>query len=790
MNTTKHKLNKRCFTPIALLLLSILVLSGCKAKYPLVTKSTDFITVNGTQFIKHNKPYHYVGTNYWYGALLGMKKQGDRERLIKELDFLKANGVDNLRILVGAEGGDQDYTVRTALQTEQGMYNDAVFEGLDYLLYEMKKRDMLAVLYLTNNWEWSGGFSKYLQWNGYGEVPNPNFPEHTWPEFMKWTAQFYTCEPCKKALLDHIKVVMSRTNTYTKQKYTEDPTIMSWQVANEPKLFDKGVEVSDFKSWIDDVINLMNQLAPKQLISTGSEGLNSSKWNMDIFKKTHSNPNIDYLTFHMWAKNWGWYKKEDEERSFSLVKKNAKNYIERHIAIAEKMDKPIIMEEFGFPRAKESVFKESSTKLRDKYYQYIFEELQKSIALKKPFVGLNFWTFGGYAKTNPDHPKWETGDDYTGDPPMEPQGLNSIFPEDTSTWELISKTNTHLNEYKLEVENKLFVTQGRVNKVDVNTIELIGAASLLKFAFTGDACSVDIKSIKGDHNFIAIEVDGQYWKRIRANQGGYKTINIEVPKDKIQHTVVIYKATEAANGNVLVSNINVKKRLSIDVNPYRKRIEFLGNSITSGFGNDFSEIPCGQGEWYDQHNAYWSYAPITARALDANFLLSSISGNGIYRNWNSEPEEETSFIPKYNNLYLNTNDTTPFNDDFQPHVLTICLGTNDLSDGDGKKPRTPFNKSLFIEKYISLLNTIYNKYPNTQVILLNSPMVHGEKNDILVSTLKTIKQKFADLETPKKIKVFEFKNMTPNGCGYHPSIDDDKEMAKQLIPFLKQLLDN
>ena len=52
------------------------------------------------------KPYYFVGTNYWYGGLLGLEKDKRRgvERLKRELDFLKANGVKNLRLMAGAEG--------------------------------------------------------------------------------------------------------------------------------------------------------------------------------------------------------------------------------------------------------------------------------------------------------------------------------------------------------------------------------------------------------------------------------------------------------------------------------------------------------------------------------------------------------------------------------------------------------------------------------------------------------------------------------------------------------------
>lgn len=416
-----------------------------------VSCKTSFVTVEGNQFVRNNKTYGYVGTNYWYGALLGMKS-GDRDRLKKELDFMKSKGIDNLRILVGAEGGDQDYTVRTALQPKQGEYNEDVFDGLDYLLNEMKKRKMVAVLYLGNNWEWSGGFAKYLEWNGYGEVPNPNIKDYTWPDYMKHTPKFFTCDPCKESFLNHIKKVIGRTNPYSNIKYTEDKTIMAWQVANEPRVFDENMSVDDFTNWLNPVINLINELDPNHLISTGSEGLNSSRLDMNIFEKSHANPNIDYLTMHMWAKNWGWYDPEDEEGSFSTVKQNANDYLAKHISTAEKMNKPIVLEEFGFPREKESISKTSSTSKRDTYYQIVFEKLEESFANKKPFVGINFWAFGGFAKNNPNHPKWEIGDDFTGDPPQEPQGLNSVFATDTTTINIIKKTNEDLDKLQKKIK--------------------------------------------------------------------------------------------------------------------------------------------------------------------------------------------------------------------------------------------------------------------------------------------------------------------------------------------------
>ena len=403
------------------------------------------ITVKGTEFYKGDKPYRYIGTNYWYGSLLGAKEGGNRERLAEELDIMKANGIDNLRIMVGAESGQQDYTVTPALQPEQGKYDDNLLDGLDYLLNEMRKRDMHAVLYLTNNWEWSGGMAQYLEWNGKGKLPNPNIAPNTWPQFMEYTKQFHSCEPCIEAFNNHIKFILGRSNTYNDVKYTEDNTIMAWQVANEPRVFTADNE-EKFTKWLNDVVSLIDSLDSYHLISTGSEGKAGSADDIAIFERTHNNPKIDYLTMHTWPKNWGWYDHANAEATLPIAIDNALEYINNHIALATKMDRPIVLEEFGLPRTGESLDRQSSTKERDTFYKAIFDRLEQSATHKEAFAAVNFWGFAGIGKNDPNDGKWDKGEDYTTDPPQEPQGLNSVFASDTSTLSMIKEYNQKLNQ--------------------------------------------------------------------------------------------------------------------------------------------------------------------------------------------------------------------------------------------------------------------------------------------------------------------------------------------------------
>lgn len=403
-----------------------------------------FISVKDNQFIKDGKSYNFIGTNYWYGAMIGAKN-GDRTRLLKELDELKAHGITNLRILVGAEGGDQDFTVTPALQTEKGKYNQELLDGLDFVLAEMGKRDLNAILYLNNNWEWSGGMAKYLEWNGYGKVPNPNIAPNTWPQFMNFTSKFHSCEPCKEDFKKHMQFIIGRTNSYTKKKYTEDKAIMAWEVANEPRVFTKENEVA-FTKWLNETVDEINRLDKNHLITTGSEGKAGSNDDLATFERTHTNKNIDYLTMHIWPKNWSWYKMEDEKGSTPIAIEKTIAYIDEHIEVAKSLQKPIILEEFGFPRSQESLDRNASVEFRNQFYKAVFERLEKAIKDNEPFVALNFWGYAGLAKNNPKDGKWKVGVDFTTDPPQEPQGLNSVFSEEISTMNLIKEYNLKIQK--------------------------------------------------------------------------------------------------------------------------------------------------------------------------------------------------------------------------------------------------------------------------------------------------------------------------------------------------------
>lgn len=420
---------------------ALLMAAACTPRH--TEPQREYVYIKNGQFIRHGRPYYYVGANFWYGAILASEGTGgNRVRLTHELDSLKAIGVDNLRILVGSDGRRGVPTkVEPTLQISPGVYNDTILAGLDYLLSEMGKRDMLAVLYLNNSWEWSGGYSQYLEWAGYGKAPVPKID--SWPAYMDYVKQFVKADSAKHLFARYVEDIVTRTNRYTHRKYTDDPTIMSWQIGNEPRAFSTENKPA-FAQWIKEVAVQIKSLDANHLVSTGNEGEQGCEQDISLFEQIHAYPEVDYLTIHIWPYNWGWAKKDSLQENLPQAIANTGDYITRHLEVAKKYTKPLVIEEFGYPRDGFGFKKEIPTRARDAFYGYVFDRIRQEAQVNAFLAGCNFWAWGGSARLSDQHIFWEYGDDYTGDPAQEEQGLNSVFATDISTASLIRDTNRQL----------------------------------------------------------------------------------------------------------------------------------------------------------------------------------------------------------------------------------------------------------------------------------------------------------------------------------------------------------
>lgn len=336
---------------------------------------------------------------------------------------------------------------------------------------------------------------------------------------------------------------------------------------------------------------------------------------------------------------------------------------------------------------------------------------------------------------------------------------------------------------------KTFLYQGRLEKLQNDQVVLIGTASSVSFNFTGNECSITLQSVDAyeHHNYAAIVLDGKYIGKLRIEKGAAQQFPIKITSNQKIHHLEVYKNTEAHSGGVLF--VGTTAKLTTISLKKKKKIEFIGDSITCGAASDDSDMPCDQGEYLDHHNGYYAYGPTLSRAIEVNYLTSSVSGYGMYRNWNDENKDEPNLPQVYENLYLTKDTSKPKYDfAFQPDIISIALGTNDFSGGDGKKERLPFNAEKYVSNYISFIKMLYVHNPNAQIVITNSPMVGGEKGVVFEDCLNKVKNAFANDKAHKPIQIFKFNAMTPKGCMWHPSVADHKIMADEYGPFLKKLL--
>lgn len=404
--------------------------------------ASNFITTDGNRLIRNGAPYFYVGTNFWYGPILGSKGQGgNRDRLAYELDSLKSMGVDNLRILVGAERGSKfANSVRPVLQATPGVLNDTLLDGLDYLLAEMSKRQMVAVLYLTNSWDWSGGYGFYLRETGHGDSPSAEGAEG-YDAYCRYAAKMNSDVKAQELFFKYVKAVIPRTNKYTGKKYTEDPTIMAWQIANEPRPFAVD-QFDNMVKFLSRTTRLIKSLDKNHLVSLGSEGIVGCENNEQVCERIVMDKNVDYMTVHIWPKNWNWTSNDRLTEALPNVYLKAKDYINRNTRIASKANKPVVIEEFGYPRDHAFYSAGTTVSARDNFYNFIFQQLINSKENGGNIVGCNFWGWGGKGRFSGK--RWKAGDDFLCDPPHEPQGWYSVYDSDTTTTKLIKETAKQL----------------------------------------------------------------------------------------------------------------------------------------------------------------------------------------------------------------------------------------------------------------------------------------------------------------------------------------------------------
>lgn len=431
---------------VCLILISSSFFSSCINKDKQGSVPLGFVRTNGTQFEIDGKPYYYLGANFWAGMNLGsVAESGNRELLIRELDRMKHLGITNLRIMALTEGPDTEPYRIVPSNNDRGVLKEEYLIGLDFLLTEMAKRKMYAVVCFSNFWPWSGGFAQYLKWNNViDSIHYPMNPSkgQMWDFYQQETAKFYSSKNAMDMYIKAIDQIIKRRNTISGIPYTDETAIMAWELCNEPR----GVNnVKNYLKWIDSTARHIKELDKNHMVTVGSEGITGAPEVSGVpFDSTHASKYIDYTCAHIWIQNWSWYDPKRHNETFPEAKQKALDYLKYHVEVAKKMNKPFVLEEFGIMKDNGSYDFRASNVNRDNYFDIMFGEVYK-YAQERKAAGVAFWAWGGEGRAREVGCWWKPGDDFLGDPPHEEQGWYSVYDTDSTTHSVIKKYTALFN---------------------------------------------------------------------------------------------------------------------------------------------------------------------------------------------------------------------------------------------------------------------------------------------------------------------------------------------------------
>ncbi|KAG9456890.1 hypothetical protein H6P81_001398 [Aristolochia fimbriata] len=350
---------------MATLVVLVLLLAGvaCEASRVSVPhkhgrSGAGFIRTRHSEFVLHGSPFFFNGFNsYWM-----MRVAADPTQRNKVSDVFReaaAAGLTVCRTWAFDEGGD------TPLQVTPGVYNEKVFQALDLVISEARRYKIRLILSLVNNFKDYGGRPRYVEWARKAGVPNINGDD-----------DFYTNPVIKGYYKNHVMRVLTRVNTITKRMYRDDPTIMAWELINEPRC-QSDYSGNTVHEWVAEMASYVKGLDGRHLLEIGMEGFygdsmpekkkNNPGYEVGTdFIKSNLLKQIDFATIHAYPDIWLSGQSDGSQEAF------AERWVGNHYADArEILKKPLVLAEFG-KSSKDPGYSEGE---RDEYLNRVYGEI-------------------------------------------------------------------------------------------------------------------------------------------------------------------------------------------------------------------------------------------------------------------------------------------------------------------------------------------------------------------------------------------------------------------------------
>lgn len=393
-----HRLSRRQVLGLSVSTGLAATCAGCDRTDGADADHSPFVSIKDGHFVRDGNPWRFAGTNCYY------LQESSHQVIDSILEDAMAMGLAVIRCWAFSDGTGRP----AALQPVPYSYPEEAFDSLDYTVFRAGQNGLKLVFPLTNNWPDYGGMQQYVTW--FLGLPDDSYAGSTNHDI------FYTNSSIRACFLSYVEHVLKRTNRYNATRYIDDPTIMTWELANEPRnRSDKSGR--QLYNWADEVSNHIKKIAPHQLVAIGDEGLGlePARTTEDPYSAYEGNrwldisalASVDYATLHLYPQSW------KQARSFGVDPVMwGRKWITNHVAESRKLGKPVVLEEFGLHiNATDGI---PTALSRDIAYKEWLSEAEKSA-----IAGTQFWMLSGRTGGHTTH----VNDD----------GYQVIYPSSTAT---------------------------------------------------------------------------------------------------------------------------------------------------------------------------------------------------------------------------------------------------------------------------------------------------------------------------------------------------------------------
>jgi mannan endo-1,4-beta-mannosidase len=307
-----------------------------------VTQFVEVARAPDPHLVLDGRPFRFVLVNAYY-----LQEEAARERLDLVDETLAACRALGIRVVRAWAFNDDPHKADTGIQRDRLAYAERGLVGLDRLLARARAHDVRLILPLVNHWNAYGGARQWLLWNGVADA-------------REGDPRFFTDPRLRDHYAAHVERILTRHNPLTGLAYRDDPTVLAWELMNEPRgrgLDGDGAQLAD---WVAFAARTVKRIAPRQLVSAGDEGEQVSLDGHDAafwhavgathlfdpatgtsFSRHIACPDVDLASCHFYPEKYG--VRPGAEAEAGGV------WIAEHARLAARAGKPLIVGELGVP---------------------------------------------------------------------------------------------------------------------------------------------------------------------------------------------------------------------------------------------------------------------------------------------------------------------------------------------------------------------------------------------------------------------------------------------------------